>query len=210
MNSEKSLREMISVLANKLEFTFEYKGYKCFVIFNSMGYRCGYVELTKGDKYYERNFNKIPVACHRGLTWSSNYIPGVIDRSDRWYIGFDCGHTFDGIDLETYRKLYDEELSLLVNNERDLIVSSVVTTAHVKSDYPIQTIEYVENELKYIVDQLLSESRSDTITDIIDIFGNMRETSKEENKAIQQALDKISSPTGLNLFDFVKGDDRNF
>lgn len=153
------------MIPSKIESVFMYKGFKCIITFTLTGYRCGYVELTKGDKYYERNLNKIPIACHGGLTWSANYIPAVIDKSDRWYIGFDCGHSFDGVDLETYRKLYDEELSLLGNNERALIVSSVVTMSYVKSEYPVRTKEYVENELKCIVDQLPSKLRSDTITE---------------------------------------------
>ena len=145
------------MLPSKIETVFMYKGFKCIITFTLTGYRCGYVELTKGDKYYERNLNKIPIACHGGLTWSANYIPAVIDKSDRWYIGFDCGHSFDGIDLETYKILYNDNLLLVGENERDLTSSFIVTMSHVKSEYPVRTREYVENELKYIVDQLTGE-----------------------------------------------------
>ena len=146
------------MLANKLEFTFEYKGYKCFVIFTPMGYRCGYVELLRSNEYYGKDLDKIPVVCHGGLTYSGKHLPGsLVSEKESWYIGFDCGHTFDGIDLEAYKMLYKDDFLLVGENERDLISSSIVTMSHVKSEYPVKTKEYVENELKYIVDQLTGQ-----------------------------------------------------
>lgn len=146
------------MLTSKIESEFIYSGYKCIVTFTPVGHRCGYVELNKEHEYYRRNFNKIPVACHGGLTWSANYIPGTLDNKDKWYIGFDCNHSFDGIDLETYKIMYDKELSVLGDNERDLVCSSVVTMAHVKSEYEYKSKEYVEKELKRIVDQITGDN----------------------------------------------------
>ena len=145
------------MLFSKIEKQFSYRGYECIVMFTPMGYRCGYVKLKENDKYHRKNYNKVDVICRGGITYSASNLPQGVSEKDTWYIGFDCGHSFDGIDLETYRKLYDEELSSLGKNERDLITSSVVTMAHVKSDWPIQTKEYVENELKYIVDQIIGD-----------------------------------------------------
>lgn len=142
------------LLPSKIESQFMYKGFQCTVMFTPMGYRCGYVKLKPSDKFFKKQYNQIPLVCHEGITYARDCLPGHTSEDECWYIGLDCGHTFDGIDLETYRKLYDEELSLLGNNERDLITSSVVTMSHVHSEYPVRTKEFVETELKYIVDQI--------------------------------------------------------
>ena len=38
-----------------------------------------------------------------------------------------------------------------------------------------------------------------------DLFGNMRDTTPEEQKNIHRYLKNISVPTGVNIFEFLKG-----
>ena len=40
----------------KVESDFEYKGYRCVVIFGDRGTRCGYVGVTKDSKFYGKSF----------------------------------------------------------------------------------------------------------------------------------------------------------
>lgn len=41
----------------KVESDFNYKGYRCVVIFGDFGTRCGYVGVTKDSKFYGKSFD---------------------------------------------------------------------------------------------------------------------------------------------------------
>lgn len=73
----------------------------------------------------------------------------------------------------------------------------------IKSEYPVRTKEFVESELKCVVDQLV-KSNTNWILESTKLFGNMRELTKEENKQINKYLDKVSESTDFNLFDYLK------
>lgn len=151
------------LLSSKIESQLTYKGFQCTIMFTPTGYRCGYVKLTPSDKYFKKTYNQIPLVCHGGITYTRDCLPGQMSEDECWYIGFDCGHSHDGIDLETYEIIYDSDLQLLGNNERDLITSSVVTMANVKSEYEYKSKEYVEKELKRIVDQITGDNYEEFI-----------------------------------------------
>ena len=40
-----------------------------------------------------------------------------------------------------------------------------------------------------------------------DLFGNMRDTTPEEQKCIDNHIKNISVPTGVNIFDLIKDED---
>lgn len=119
-----------------VEKAFTYKGYQCYVVFLPIGWRCGYVGISsgKGIKPAEEYNN---ILCHGGITYNESTcpIPGV-SVSDFWWIGFDCAHYGDGVDLDSCVKYYGQ--------------------SHFVLPMPgnIRTEEYCENELKFIVDQL--------------------------------------------------------
>lgn len=77
-----------------VEERFEYKGFPCVVLFQSLGFRTGYVGLPKGHKYYGKHYDLIPVDCHCGLTYGDYNLCGQVDK-DTYWIGFDCGHCCD-------------------------------------------------------------------------------------------------------------------
>lgn len=52
------------------------------------GWGNGYVALPKGHKYYEVDYNDIPVDVHGGLTY------GQMD-GEMWVVGFDTAHYMD-------------------------------------------------------------------------------------------------------------------
>ena len=73
--------ELNSILQKEGNYkAFEYKGYKCRILRMWEGmapeyrlfYLCGYVLLTKEDKYYGKDADTIPYAANGGLNYSSN------------------------------------------------------------------------------------------------------------------------------------------
>jgi len=78
---------------------FEHLGIKCMVkriaiqepyskdfsIFG--GYLNGYVAIPSDHPYYQKKYEDIDIECHGGLTFG--------ERSDSYWIGFDCAHSLD-------------------------------------------------------------------------------------------------------------------
>lgn len=107
---------------------FEYKGYKCRIMRRGqeLVHLCGYVGLPKGHKYFEKDYDYIGVDVHGGLTYAGDSLMNQ-PETDLWWIGFDCAH---GGDLSYLESSYQVE----------------------SDEY--RTMEYVENEIKKLVDQL--------------------------------------------------------
>lgn len=148
------------MLQPKQESRFEYKGFPCVVLFMPMGYRCGYVGLPKENRYYKKKYDDIPVDCHCGLTYSENHLFGQDDK-DIWWIGFDCGHCFDGIDKNTFNNIYERELLNMSPVEFRTCMMNFDCMWEISREYPIRTQEYVENECRKIVDQIVGGGASD-------------------------------------------------
>lgn len=107
---------------------FEYKGYKCHIHRNpSMLFLCGYVEVPNGNKFYAEDGDELNV--HGGITWSDDFLPYSDEKTGNWILGFDCGHAGDYI-----RMAHSELFQLHADIYR--------------------TMEYVENEIKQLVDQI--------------------------------------------------------
>jgi len=112
--------------------TFEYKGFKI-VILRMMymgGQLNGYVRLPKGHKFYGKGYDDIPIECHGGLTFT-----GDLENDGDFYIGFDTAHYMD----------YMPFMQMFLKRED-------------RGDNPnehYKDINYVRNECKSIVDQLL-------------------------------------------------------
>lgn len=144
------------MLQPKQESRFEYKGFPCVVLFMPMGYRCGYVGLLKGNKYYKKKYDDIPVDCHCGLTYSE---PGLFGQNDNdtWWIGFDCGHFCDGLDGDTFYSYYDGDLKTMEPISRNAYMDSLGKMFDICGKYPVRTQEYAENECRKIVDKILGD-----------------------------------------------------
>lgn len=133
----------------KQEKRFDHKGYPCVILFMPMGYRCGYVGILPKHKYYNVDFDNIPINCHCGLTYSSSDLHWQ-NEENIWRIGFDCGHCCDGFDTEKVKELYAKD-------------ENVMSQFAVMQDYykiqnessPVRSLEYVEEECKKIVEQLI-------------------------------------------------------
>ena len=124
------------------------------------GLWCGYVGLPENNKYYKKKYDDIPIDCHCGLTYSK---PGLFGQNDNdtWWIGFDCGHFFDGIDKDTFNKLYEKEMLKMNPVEYRAYMMNFDCMCEINREYPIHTQEYVENECRKIVDQIVGGGASD-------------------------------------------------
>lgn len=118
-----------------------YRNHEYAITFNSMGYRCGYVKLTKNHKYYGTVYQDIDVNVHGGLTFSDYDVPCEKDGPDDGYwIGFDCGHFWDQPDL-----------TLPIQKE---YLDSVERISKIMPDGKIRSTDYVRGQCYNLIDQL--------------------------------------------------------
>lgn len=131
------------------EKRFEYKGFPCVVVMQALGFRTGYVGIPKGHKLFNVDYCEIDVSCHGGLTYSESYLVDQTD-DDIWWIGFDCGHYMDGYDLEKAKELFAEYPDTIkqIDRTKENDIFGVY-------ENPARSLEYVEENLKQIVEQIL-------------------------------------------------------
>ena len=91
---------------------FDYRGFKCTVVrytnerpnlareflegFIAFEWWCGYVEIPKENKFYQKHYDEIDIECHGGLTFSGNLHVSDSNNSGKYCIGFDFNHGGDG------------------------------------------------------------------------------------------------------------------
>ena len=73
----------------------EHNGYNYYVL--SLGtHPCGYVEIPPESKYFNVDYDYIPVECHGGLTYGRGFLHTVANVDDnRYFIGWDYAHYGD-------------------------------------------------------------------------------------------------------------------
>ena len=93
-----------------VEKQWEYKGYRCAVLFQPMCHRCGYVEIPKSSKYFNVDYDNIPIDVHGGLTYGRDYLLEVSKQEDGTYwIGWDYAHYMDCNDYESALEYYKDD-----------------------------------------------------------------------------------------------------
>lgn len=124
-----------------------YNGYEYLVTFSPNGFRCGYVAIPSShpiEKEIAAAEYDVDVECHGGVTFNSpNH--GLKKRlelfcADNW-IGFDCGHYYDGFDIDSYSKYYGPNPDKFKGWHN--------------LDGDVRDFNYVESECKSIIDQLI-------------------------------------------------------
>ena len=166
-----------------VEKRFEYRGYPCVVIFQTIGHRCGYVGLPKNSKYYEVGYDEIDIDCHGGLTYASDRLYEQND-TDIWWIGFDCAHCDDSKDYESLYKYYTDDRSReMFNFWKELDQKYPI------NDITVKDLDYVVKECESIVDQLYvrDEEEQEEIMAPPMIFGNIL-IPMEDWKMTKEAL----------------------
>ena len=134
------------MMNSKLESKFEYRGMKCVVLGQRMGHRCGYVKIDNPTEEMVNEPYNLDLLVHGGITYGkySNHYPVETKESSFW-LGFDCAHYRDGKDMDLIKELASkEEYNYMLKKEQEFPLEGI-----------IRTIEYVEQELRFLVDQLL-------------------------------------------------------
>lgn len=134
-----------------LEELFEYKGYKCACVFNSGGFRCGYVAIDNTHPFYGKDYNDNgpdSIMCHWGLTYAG-YGKHFYDNNESlWWFGFDCGHCEDKPDYDTARKYG-------VINDKEYIIGKEYEHMITFKDRTVKDKKFVKENCKMIVEQLI-------------------------------------------------------
>lgn len=136
---------------SRIEKDFMVMGYRCVILAQYMGHRCGYIGIPKGNKFYNNHYDSIDIDVHGGLTFSSGgdgEIKYPVKSVDTWWIGFDCAHYRDAKDFDLMKSFGDSEM--------------VKHTIELERRYPtggtVRTTEYVEQELIRAVEQLIEKA----------------------------------------------------
>lgn len=92
---------------DKMQWPDAATGLPCLVVRNwHSGHWCGYVGVTEGHPAYAKGYNDVDVDVHGGLTYadfcmhdptehSVCHVPGAGEPDTVYWLGFDCGHSFD-------------------------------------------------------------------------------------------------------------------
>lgn len=108
---------------------FVYKGYPCEILRFPSGHQlihlCGYVGVSNTNKLFENKEKSLELNVHGGVTYTAR---GLRRRDKQfWWIGFDCAHAGD-------------------------MCMNVPSSNYSYGTY--RTMEYVEEQLKQLVDQI--------------------------------------------------------
>ena len=140
----------IKVKRYKVEFDGYYKGFRYVIVFQSMGHRCGYVEIPKDNKLYGKDYEDININCHGGLTYSKfnnrNY---PVEYNNGYFIGFDCSHCGDGKNTDLARE-YD-----IIGSHTYKELKEIETMFPIHGE-EVRSFEYVKDECKSIIDQIIN------------------------------------------------------
>ncbi len=128
----------------KVEKDLMYRGYRCVVLGQPMGHRCGYVGVEIGTPLYGIDYDNFDFNVHGGLTYSGDDKNYPVE-SNLWWLGFDCAHYLDAKDWNLLRELTDE--------------STFKLTYDMENKFPtggiVRTTEYVLSQCMGLIDQIL-------------------------------------------------------
>lgn len=94
------------------------------------GHLCGYIGVPEWHPWHGQDYDSIEASVHGGLTYAASDLPRTETVTGiSWWIGFDCAHSGDMMPF------LDNSLRFSGDTYRDL--------------------EYVKNECRYLVDQML-------------------------------------------------------
>lgn len=92
----------------------------------SSGHLCGYIKVGEGEsKPHYDEYNSKDIEVHGGLTFS-----GRLPEMKGYWIGFDCAHSGDLMPMDQGKDLWES------------------------LGYTYKSMDYVEKELKHLIDQV--------------------------------------------------------
>lgn len=87
---------------DKKQWLDETTGLPCLMVRQpELGHWCGYVGVSKGHPWFEKDYDDVPADVHGGLTYANHcahHICHVVEEGEDdhvWWLGFDCGHCCD-------------------------------------------------------------------------------------------------------------------
>ena len=119
-----------------------YLGFEWVTVYNTMGFRCGYIKVEKNHPWYGVGYDDINVDVHGGLTFAEEDVPCGKGNDDGYWVGFDCGHYCDKPDP-----------SLMDENNLEFQKKMNLMGLDVHNNGEIRTQEYVENECRRLAVQ---------------------------------------------------------
>lgn len=151
------------------ESKFTHLGLPCKVLFLDIGHRCGYVNVSNtrlhGVDYstnlsvaidplklsigkrspmiifgFDSHSRSLEILCnvHGGVTYS-----GPLQDKNSWWIGFDCAHYNDNVDMDTLERHFPEKV--------DFVLGYRCTPTG-----EVRTLIYVEEECRSLAAQLVA------------------------------------------------------
>lgn len=130
----------------RVEKEFEVDEFKCVIIGQNWGHRCGYIEIPLDHKYYGVDYDDVNIDIHGGWTYSGythNDYP-IKSSNGTWWLGFDCANYCDAKDIELVKSFGNTETTRFVLAMND----------YSQDHGTVRTLEYVENELRNAVKEL--------------------------------------------------------
>lgn len=124
--TKKGLKTLMKAEGDFKQFT--YLGMGCFAKRGPVKAWCGYVKIPNSHPAFGKDYESLDINVHGGLSFSDVTLPQYPSEKV-WYIGFDCSHAGDLCPamIEYFSPHYDV----------------------------YRTLEFVESELKRVVDQLI-------------------------------------------------------
>lgn len=139
-----------------VEKDFEYKGFQCSVILQSLGHRCGYVNLESKEKskFFGVDYDNIPIDVHGCLTYSDCKL---VDHEDGYWIGWDYAHYMDGKDYEALVKNFSDD-----EEQRKQIALLKSIDERFETNYGhIYSLDEVVADCKSVADQIIKLESED-------------------------------------------------
>lgn len=137
-----------------------YRNYEYLVVFNPIGFRCGYVAINKSHPLNSSakshdDIEDMDIDMHGGCTYFGRQMTSY-DCDDVW-IGFDCAHAGDLWDVDSLREkkaiLHEDEYFAIDTALR--FASNAPHVQNLRGEWPtVKNFNYVENECKGIINQL--------------------------------------------------------
>ena len=137
------------MLISKTIHTWQYLGYTCVIKIQQPGFYCGYVKLN----HQPIEFDPYDLLeCHGGITFNDTFTKPDQYLPEGEWVGFDCGHAWDGSDVElAWEHLHEE------GDDKNYFIENSYYGMHDTQQF--KSLEFVTQECEQLVDQLIELTR---------------------------------------------------
>ena len=155
------------------------------IVFRPYGFFCGYIGIPREIELYNSSKDEIyemfSGICNGGITYDDYETPTDIkaDKDRRW-IGFDCGHSCNGNDIELVTEIYGTKEALIasaVSGYGDF-VSYEEVLKQIYSMILVISVQSTMSSAKDIIRHEVMSSCISVLTKFVDTDGLMTEKGK--------------------------------